>query len=111
VADHDAAFEHGVEQFAVEQFVAHRAVESFDVAVLLWCAFLDERRGLAVLAEPVDEGAGDELPAVVGADDRGFPAAGEQSLQDPHHLACAGRTGDVAADRFAGELIDDVEDA
>ena len=38
-----------VEDLGVEQLAAHRAVEAFDIAVLLRAAFLDERRGHAVL--------------------------------------------------------------
>jgi hypothetical protein len=42
LADHDARFEHGAEQLAVEDLVAHRAVEALDVGVLLRRCLLDE---------------------------------------------------------------------
>ena len=35
LADHDAGLEHAGELFAVEDFVAHRAVEALDERVLL----------------------------------------------------------------------------
>jgi hypothetical protein len=41
VGDHDPGFGQGVEAVAVEQLVAHGAVEPFDVAVLLGAALLD----------------------------------------------------------------------
>ena len=54
-ADHDLGFEEACELFAVEDFVAHRAVEALDERVLLRAAFLDERRLDALLGQPFAE--------------------------------------------------------
>src|SRR4051794_40544384 len=67
--DDDLGFEQGVELLAVEALAAHAAVAPFGETVLLRAAFLDERRGHSLLAEPEHQGVGDELSAVVTADD------------------------------------------
>jgi hypothetical protein len=41
-SDYDARLEHVVELFAIEQLVAHGAVEALDVRILLRVAFFDE---------------------------------------------------------------------
>jgi hypothetical protein len=72
-SDHHACFEQGAEQFAVEQFVAHGAVEAFYVAVLLQSALGDECRAhllfetgsrtqsIPMLTEPRNRGLADAL--------------------------------------------------
>ena len=52
-ADDETGLGDGMEQFAVEEFIAHRAVESFDVAVLLGAAFRDRHGGDLQRARPV----------------------------------------------------------
>jgi len=46
----NARFEQAVELFAVQELVAHRAVEALDEGVLLRCALLDEELLDAALA-------------------------------------------------------------
>src|SRR5690242_5375795 len=68
-------------------------------------------RGDAAFFQPVPDVIGDELPAVVGADVARSAVLVEQLAQEPSDLAGADVPADVAAQRFTGALVDDVEDA
>jgi len=64
-ADHDPCLEHGLEDFAVEQLIAHGPVEPLDECILLRTALLYEGRRDSLLHEPADKCRGNELASVV----------------------------------------------
>lgn len=45
--DQHLRLQQSVEDFAIEQFIPHAAVEGFDVAVFPWASWLDIQRGYA----------------------------------------------------------------
>ncbi len=72
------------EQVGIEQFLAQRPVEPFDIGVLVRLARLDVLDRHTRCLGPADEGFAQELGAVVGAQYLGqapFPA---QPLKHPH---------------------------
>ena len=81
---------HRGEQLGVEEFVPEPAVERLGIAVLLWRAWLDARGcGAAVLA-PSSERVGNELGAVITADEpRSWLEAGELLQHGYHDLKLA----------------------
>lgn len=65
VSDHVTCLSQRREPVLVQAFVAERAVEAFDVAVLHWAPRFDEKVLDAVLLRPGDKGAAGELGAIV----------------------------------------------
>lgn len=63
--DQDLSLGQGVEDFSVQEFVTHRAVEGLAVAILPWATWSDVERLHADLRQPLLDGIGDELGAVV----------------------------------------------
>lgn len=65
--DYDTDLGHGPEHFAVEELVAHGAVEPLGVTVLFCCgdAHCDEDRFNPAATMPIVHGLGDELTAAV----------------------------------------------
>ena len=60
-----AQFRHRLEEMRVEDLRAIRAIESFDIRVLIRLARLDVVNRRAVVGAPVDEGLRGEFGAVV----------------------------------------------
>jgi hypothetical protein len=71
--DHDPGLEQAVELLAVQQLVAHRAVEALEVGVLLRAALLDEGLPHAPLGKPVGKRGGDELAPLSDRSSCGCP--------------------------------------
>ena len=61
----DLCLSQGVEDLAIQELVAHRAIEAFTVAVLPRATWSDVERLHADLRQPLLHGIGDELGAVV----------------------------------------------
>ena len=100
-----------VKNFTVEQFVAELRVEAFTVAVLPWTAWLDVGGLGSNGCNPLAEGLGDELRAIVGTN---VPRDSAQDEQVREHVDHIGRSElSVHSDRqaFPRELVDDVEHA
>jgi hypothetical protein len=107
---HDAGFEHAVKAFAVQFLVAHGAVESLDVGVLLRASPLDEGLADLLLGEPVRQPSRRKLAAVVGAQQPRLAVAGKQPLQFHDHISCGEAPRDATAERDPRVLVDDVQD-
>ena len=80
VVEQELGFVETVEGFHVEELAAEVAVEGFDVGILPGCSRLDVAGRDAGEAAPVAECVGDELRAVVAADQLGCLAA---PIDDP----------------------------
>ena len=57
----------GIKDIAVQHLSAIGAIESFDISILCWLAWLDVIEGNALGCRPFRQGMGDELGAVVQA--------------------------------------------
>ena len=66
--DNNWGFPQRVEDFAVEQFVAHPSIEAFAVAVLPWRSRLDICSLCPNCLDPIPDGLSDKLRAVVRPD-------------------------------------------
>ena len=63
--DEDLSLFEGIEDFAIEQFITHFAVEAFDIAVFPRAAWRDEERRDAQPFQPLPHRLGGEFGAVV----------------------------------------------
>lgn len=63
--DHDRGLLEGIEDFAIEQFVAQLAVERFHITVLPWAAGLDVSGPGADRSDPIPKRLSDELRSIV----------------------------------------------
>ena len=63
--DQDLCLSQGVEDLAIQELVAHRAVEALAVAILPWAAGCDVERLHTDLRQPLLHGIGNELGAIV----------------------------------------------
>ena len=107
--DDDLRLAQGVEDLAIEQFVAQARVEAFDKAVLPRTAGRDVRGLRPDGGDPFLHGFGDELGAVVGTNVLGNAAQDEQVRQyvdDVDRFEPARYPNGQALVR---ELVDDVE--
>jgi len=98
-----------------EQLALHRAVEAFGVPVLPGAGLGDEHATNALLAQPVQQRVGDELAAVVGADQHRFAVPLEQFRQvgldalgadAARHVRAQSHAGDGARRNSPGMLIE-----
>ena len=109
--DDDLGLLQRVKDFTIEQFITELRVEAFTVAVLPRTAWLDVGGLGSNGCNPLADGLGDELRAIVGTDVPRDAAQDEQVGQHVDHIG--GLELPVHPDRqaFAGELVDDVEHA
>ena len=95
-----------VEDLAVEQLVAKRAVEALAVAVLPRRAGRDVKRLHADLAEPGLDRGGDELAAVIRPDVRRRTPLDEQRGQRGQHVFVTELTRDDQRQVLPARLVD-----
>ena len=84
--DQDLCLPQAVEDFSVEQFIPHSRVEAFAISVLPRRSWLDVGRLCADGRNPVPDGLGYELRAIVGANVGGNAVQDEQVCQRIDHL-------------------------
>jgi hypothetical protein len=111
VLDDDLGLAQGVEDLAVEQFVAQTGFEAFDEPVLPWATGGDVGGLGADRGDPLLHRFGDKLWAVIGTDVPGNAAQDEQvreHIDDVDRFEPA-RYPDSQA--LMGELVDDIEHA
>src|ERR687892_300165 len=94
----DPGLEDRVELFTVQLLISHGAVEALHEGILLRAPLLDECRDHPAVSEPGDHGLGDELTAVVGAEDPGPAMDPEQLFEAGDHVAGADRGADPTAE-------------
>ena len=109
--DDDLGFLEAVEDLSVEQLVAQPGVKALAVAVFPGAAGLDVSRAGADGGDPVPEGLGDELRAVVGTDVCWDAAQDKQVGQRVDDVDGPEPAVHPDGKALAGELIDDVEHA
>lgn len=63
--DYDLGLAERVEDLTVQQFISHSPVEAFAVSVLPWRSWLDVCGLCPNRLDPISDGLGDELKAVV----------------------------------------------
>lgn len=98
------------EQFTLQQFIAHAAVEAFDVTILPRTAWLDVQRAHLRDPQPRSDRAGDELRAIVRANMLPFPADQEQLLEHIDHIAARKRSPHLQRQALTRELIHDAQE-
>ena len=105
--NHPACFLEAQEDFTVEQLVAKRAIERFDIPVLPRAALGDEQCFDISLFQPTADYLGHELWAVVTANVFGRAAYGEQVLllQHTHHILSGKRTAHFDRQTFSRVLV------
>ena len=109
VLDDHPGFQERVEAPRVEQLVAQSAVEGFDPGVLPRRAGVDEQRSGAVESTPVVDRMGDELRTVFEAHVAWRAELKCQVVRDVDDAVGVDAAIDFDGQRFAGELVDDVE--
>ena len=107
----DLSFAQGVEDLAVEKFVAKTGIEALDEAVLPWAASFDVGRPCTDASDPVLHGFGDELGSVVGPDVARDAAQDEQIREEVDDINRPEPAGYADGQALVGELVDDVEHA
>ena len=107
--DEDFGLMDRVENFAIEQLVAETAVEAFHIAVLPGAAGRDEGGLCADGADPVANALGDELRAIIRADEARRAAQDEKVGQNVDHVSGLEFAVDPDRQTFAAELIENAE--
>ncbi len=108
--DQHLGFGQAVEDFAVEQLVAQRAIEAFVVAVLPGRRGRDVKRLHANLGEPFLHRRRDKLAAVIGPDVCWRPARDEQFRQRRQNVLVTEPTRDHESQAFPAGLVEDRQD-
>src|SRR3954470_14115116 len=109
--DDDLGLAKGVEDLAVEQFVPQPGIEALDIAVLPRAARSDVGGLGSNRRDPLLDGLGDELRAVVGADVARHAAQDEQVREHVDDVDGLELASDADRQTLVGELVDDVEHA
>lgn len=107
--DDDLGLLQCVEDFAVEQLVPEAGVEALDIAVLPRRPWGDVCRLRSHGADPVPHFLGDELRAIVGANECRRPQQDEEVRQHVQHIDGVQLPVDTDRQRLPRELIDDVQ--
>ena len=111
VGEDDAGFAEGVEQFSVEALGAEARVEGLSVTVLPGAARVDVERLDLVVSEPVLDGLGDKLRAVVGSDVLRCSVLCDSLLQDSQNISSTDGAVGMDAMALAGKLVDEIKAA
>ena len=106
--DDDLRFAQGVEELAIEQFVAKAGIKALDVAVLPRTAGFDVGGLGTNRGDPLLHGFGDKLWSIVGSDMAGDAAQDEEVGQNINDIDRLELAVDINRQTFVGELIDDV---
>lgn len=109
--DEDGCLPQGVEDFSVQQLVSELAVEGFVVTILPWRSGLDVERLHTDPAQPVADGMGGKLRAIVGSDMIGWTVTLEQVRQDGQHVVAPELALDMDRQAFPAVLVDHREHA
>src|SRR5881409_2242112 len=107
--DDDLRLAKGVEDLAIEQFVPQPGIEALDVSVLPRTARSDVGGLGSDRRDPLLDGLGDELRAVVGADVARHAAQDEQVREHVDEVDRLELASDADRQALVGELVDDVE--
>ena len=109
--DEDDCLPQGVEDFAVQQLVPELAVEGLVVPILPWRSWLDVERLYTDPAQPVANGMGGKLRAIVGSDMIRWTMTLEQVRQDGQHIVAPELALDMDREAFPTVLVDHREHA
>jgi hypothetical protein len=100
-----------VEDCLVEQFVAHAAVERLANPILCRLARSDEMPGDPAALSPGEHGVGCELGPVIGDDQVGLAAPGDDGVEFARHAPTRDRGVWNRRQALLGDIVDQVEDA
>lgn len=103
----DSGFEHGCEDLALEEFIGEFCVEGFAVAILPGSSGRDEERLHPQLLKEVTDLLGDELGAVVGADEGWCSPLFDDVVEGDDDIGSFDGCLDLDGEAFSAELIDD----
>ena len=109
--DYDPGLLERVENLTVEQLVSQSGVEVFDKTVLPGAARCDVGRLGTNRMDPLLDGLGDELGAIVGADVAGHAAQNELVGEHIDDIRAVEPAVDPDRQTFVGELVDEIEHA
>src|SRR5512134_1340337 len=107
VFDHDTSLGARAEPLQGQTFIAELPVEALVGTVLPGLARVDQRRLDALGSQPLEDGATDELRAVVRAQVARRPVGADQLGQELDHPLGADGAGHVDRQAFPRELVDD----
>ena len=109
VSKDDPGFAQGEDQFAVETFFPESAIKALHVAILPWATGIDVERFDFVLFEPLLDGIGNELGAIVRADIFRGSMLFDSFLKDLQNIT--GLDGAIGMDAVAlpGVFINQIE--
>src|SRR3954454_15419156 len=109
--DDDLRLAKGVEDLAIEQFVSQPGIEALDVTVLPRTARSDIGGLGSDRRDPLLDGLGDKLRAVVGANVARHATQDEQVREHVDDVDGLELASDPDGQALVGELVDDVEHA
>ena len=109
--DHDLGLPEGIKYLPVEQLVAEAGIEALDIAVLPGRAWLDVSGFGADGSDPIPDGFGNELRAIVGPNVGWYAAQDEQVGQHIDHVDRVEFALHPDRQAFPAMLIDDVQRA
>src|SRR4051794_25636744 len=109
--DDDLRLAQSVEDLATEQLVPEASIEALDVAVLPRAARSDVGGLGSDRRDPLLDGLGDELRAVVGANVARHATQDEQVREHVDDVDGLELASDPDGQALVGELVDDVEHA
>ena len=107
--DDDPRFLQTVEEFSIEQLVAHAGIEALDISVLPWTAWRDVRRLRADGMDPRLHGLGGELRAIVRTNVTGHAAQDEQVRQHIDNAGAVETSINTDRQTLTRIFIDDIE--
>jgi len=109
--DQDFRFAQIIEDFPRQQLVAKFGIETLAIAIFPWAARLDIERLHADLAQPIAQGRGYELRAIVRADMLGWTMMDEQLAQRVENVPRVEFPRHTDRQALAGEFIDHTQHA
>lgn len=107
--DQDFRLPEIIEDFPRQQLVSELGVEALAVSILPRRAWFDVERLHADALEPIAQGGGDELGAVVGTDMLRRAMMDKQLAQRVEDIAGVQLAFDTDSEAFASELINDAQ--
>ena len=104
-------FQKATEDFPVEELIPQLVMEALDMAVLPWAAGSDVEGFYSFVLEPVLDGVGYELRAVVAADVFGHAVAFHGRLDDGDDINGPDAPGDMNGQPLAGVFVNQGQQA
>ena len=109
--DNDLGLAQGVEDFAIEQFIAQAGIKALDIAIFPGATWCDVGGLCADRCDPILHSLGHKLWPIVGADVARHATQDEEIGQHIDHIDGLELAGDLDRQAFVGKLVDHIEHA